>query len=260
MSGAPARSISPRRRTRRHAEPGPFGGPTETATGDFDGAFATAPIKLDATYTTPDQAHAMMEPHAPIASWEGDRLTCRTSIQQMNWGVRDLAKALGIPRENVRLVSPYIGGGFGGKGTVQSDLVLAALAARAAGRPGKVTLQRALMFNNTIHRPATIQRIRIGATRDGRITAIGHESWSGINHDLAGYEVAIHADVPHQEVIFLEEVDPTMSPMKAKGVGELGLCGVAPAIANAIYNATGVRVRDYPITLDKFLDRLPEVG
>jgi xanthine dehydrogenase YagR molybdenum-binding subunit len=81
-----------------------------------------------------------------------------------------------------------------------------------------------------------------------------------VNHDLAGYEVAIHADIPHQEVIFLDEVDPTMSPMKAKGVGELGLCGVAPAIANAIYNATGVRVRDYPITLDKFLDRLPEVA
>jgi xanthine dehydrogenase YagR molybdenum-binding subunit len=81
-----------------------------------------------------------------------------------------------------------------------------------------------------------------------------------VNHDLAGYEVPIHADVPQQEVIFLDEVDPTMSPMKAKGVGELGICGVAAAIANAIYNATGVRVRDYPITLDKFLDRLPDVA
>jgi xanthine dehydrogenase YagR molybdenum-binding subunit len=81
-----------------------------------------------------------------------------------------------------------------------------------------------------------------------------------VNHDLAGYEVPVHADIPHQEVIFLDEVDPTMSPMKAKGVGELGLCGVAGAIANAVYNATGVRVRDYPITLDKFLDRLPDVA
>ena len=81
-----------------------------------------------------------------------------------------------------------------------------------------------------------------------------------VNHDLASYEVPVNADIPHQEVIFLDELDPTMSPMKAKGVGELGLCGVAAAIANAVYNATGVRMRDYPITLDKFLDRLPDVA
>ena len=157
----------------------PFGGPPETTAGDFEGAFADAPVKLDATYTTPDHAHAMMEPHATIAWWDGDQLTCRTSIQQINWGLRDLAKTLGIDKANIRMVSPYIGGGFGGKGTVQSDLVLAALGARAARRPVKVALPRPLMFNNTIHRPATIQRIRIGAGRDGKITAIGHESWSG---------------------------------------------------------------------------------
>ena len=81
-----------------------------------------------------------------------------------------------------------------------------------------------------------------------------------VNHDLAGYEVPVHADIPHQEVIFLDETDPISSPMKAKGVGELGICGVGAAVANAIYNATGVRVRDYPITLDKLLDRLPAAG
>jgi xanthine dehydrogenase YagR molybdenum-binding subunit len=81
-----------------------------------------------------------------------------------------------------------------------------------------------------------------------------------VNHDLAGYEVAVHADIPHQEVIFLDETDPMSSPMKAKGVGELGLCGVSAAIANAIYNATGVRVRDYPVTLDKLIGGLPQVA
>jgi xanthine dehydrogenase YagR molybdenum-binding subunit len=80
-----------------------------------------------------------------------------------------------------------------------------------------------------------------------------------VNHDLAGYEVPVHADIPHQEVIFLDEVDPAGSPLKAKGVGELGISGVAAAVANAVYNATGVRVHNYPITLDKFLDRLPDV-
>ncbi len=81
-----------------------------------------------------------------------------------------------------------------------------------------------------------------------------------VNHDLAGYEVPVHADIPHQEVIFMDETDPISSPMKAKGVGELGLCGVSAAIANAIYNATGVRVRDYPITLDKVIGGLPDVA
>ena len=81
-----------------------------------------------------------------------------------------------------------------------------------------------------------------------------------VNHDLAEYHVPVHADIPHQEVIFLDETDPISSPMKAKGVGELGLCGVGAAVSNAVYNATGVRVRDYPITLDKLIDRLPEVA
>jgi xanthine dehydrogenase YagR molybdenum-binding subunit len=79
-----------------------------------------------------------------------------------------------------------------------------------------------------------------------------------VNHDLASYEVPVHADIPHQEVIFLDETDPMATPLKAKGVGELGVCGVAAAVANAIYNATGVRVRDYPVTLDKLLKEMPE--
>ncbi|UJX47263.1 aldehyde oxidoreductase molybdenum-binding subunit PaoC [Xanthobacter sp. YC-JY1] len=579
-----------------------MGGPADTMVGDFNGAFAAAPVRLDATYSTPDQAHAMMEPHATTAAWEGDRLTVWTSNQMVEWGRGDLAKMLGLPKEKVRLISPYIGGGFGGKLFVRADALLAALGARAAGRPVKVALHGHLMFNNTTHRPATIQRIRIGAERDGRITAMGHESWSGdlpgggletavnqtrllyagahrltamrlatlhlpegnamrapgeapglmalevamdemaeklgldpvefrilndterdpenpdrpfsqrqlvaclrlgaerfgwsrrspkpgqvregdlligigmavgfrnnllmksgarvrldgegrvtvetamtdigtgsytilaqtaaemmgvpldrvrvvlgdsalpascgsggqwgannatsgvyaacvklreevarklgfnskeavfadgevragnravplaqaagaegltaedtieygdlakryqqstfaghfvemavdaatgearvrrmlavcaagrilnpktarsqvigamtmgvgaalfeelavdtrhgffVNHDLVGYEVPVHADIPHQEVIFLDEADPISSPMKAKGVGELGLCGVGAAVANALYNATGVRVRDYPITLDKYIHRLPEVG
>ena len=157
----------------------PFGGASEIAVGDFARAFAAAPVTVDQTYTVPDQAHAMMEPHATIARWDGDQLTCWTSIQAMNWGKRDLGKIIGTPKENIHLKSPYIGGGFGGKGTTQSDLALAALAARVAGRPVKLVLQRPIMFNNTIHRPKTIQHVRLGAGRDGRLTAIGHDSWSG---------------------------------------------------------------------------------
>ena len=155
----------------------------DSKTGDFAGAYANAPVRLDAMYTTPDQSHAMMEPHASIASWNGDAVTVWTANQMVDWGRGDLARTLGVPKDKVRIVSPYIGGGFGGKLFVRAEALLAALGARAAQRPVKVALTRPLMFNNTTHRPATIQRLRIGATRDGKITAIGHESWSG---DLKG--------------------------------------------------------------------------
>lgn len=154
--------------------------------GDFEGAFAAAAVQLDETYTTPDQSHAMMEPFSSMASWKGDELTIWTSNQMIDWAVSDVATTLGVPKNKVRLISPYVGGGFGGKLFVRSDAVLAALGSRIAGRPVKVALQRPLIINNTTHRPATIQRIRIGAGRDGRITAIAHEGWSG---DLPGGKV-----------------------------------------------------------------------
>lgn len=147
--------------------------------GDFETAFAQAPVTLDATYTTPDESHAMMEPHATIAAWEGEKLTLWTSTQMVAWNRSEIAKTLGIDPENVRVDSPFIGGGFGVKLFLRSDAVMAALGAKAAGRPVKLTLQRPLIANNTTHRPATIQRIRIGATPDGKITAIAHESASG---------------------------------------------------------------------------------
>jgi xanthine dehydrogenase YagR molybdenum-binding subunit len=151
----------------------------DNTVGDFAGAFGQAEVRLDETYTTPDQSHAMMEPHATTAAWRGDRLVVWTSNQMVDWTRSDLATTLGIAKDKVRLMSPYVGGGFGAKLFLRADTVLAAIGARMAGRPVKVALQRPLMANNTTHRPATIQRIRIGATRQGRITAIGHESWSG---------------------------------------------------------------------------------
>ncbi|WP_062111590.1 aldehyde oxidoreductase molybdenum-binding subunit PaoC [Aureimonas sp. AU40] len=157
--------------------------PPATSVGDFDGAFAKAAVKLDETYTTPDQSHAMMEPHASLALWEGDRLTVWTSNQMIAWGASDVAKTLKVAPEKVRLISPFVGGGFGGKLFVRADAILAALGAKAAGRAVKLALTRPMMANNTTHRPATIQRIRIGADRDGRITAMGHESWSGDQPD-----------------------------------------------------------------------------
>lgn len=158
---------------------GDSGGPGESAVGDFESAYTAAAIKLDATYSTAHESHAMMEPHATIAAWDGGHLTLWTSNQMIDWAADSIAKTLGINKEKVRVISPYIGGGFGAKLFLRTDALMAALAARAAQRPVKVSLQRALIPNNTTHRSATIQRIRIGAQADGLITAIGHESWSG---------------------------------------------------------------------------------
>ena len=151
--------------------------------GDFERAFAAAPVTLDAIWTTPDENHAMMEPFASIAAWQGDELTLWTSNQMIDWSRGDIAKTLGIPKDKVRVDSPFIGGGFGGKLFVRADAIMAALGAKAANRPVKIAMQRPLMMNNATHRPATIQRIRMGCTKDGRITAIAHESASG---DLPG--------------------------------------------------------------------------
>lgn len=155
------------------------GKPDKATLGDFDAAFAAAPVKVDSRYTTPDETHAMMEPHATIAHWEGEQLTLWTSNQMINWGAQSVAKILGIDPKNIRLDSPYLGGGFGGKLFVRADAVVAALSAKKVGRPVKIMLQRPLVANNTTHRHATIQRLRIGAERDGTITAIAHENWSG---------------------------------------------------------------------------------
>ena len=161
----------------------PEDGEPDSAAGDFAPAFDAATVQFDQTYTTPDQSHAMMEPHASIAAWDGDALTVWTSSQMIDWWRSDLATALDMDKEKIHIMSPFIGGGFGAKLFLRSDAVLAALAARAARRPVKVALPRPFLMNNTTHRPATIQRIRIGAGQDGKITAIAHESWSG---DLEG--------------------------------------------------------------------------
>jgi xanthine dehydrogenase YagR molybdenum-binding subunit len=155
------------------------GSPPIDRVGDFEAAFASAPVTLDETYSTANESHSMMEPHASLAMWQRDKLTVWTSSQMIAWAVRDLSATLKIPKENVRVLSPYIGGGFGAKLWIRSDAVLAAIGSRLAGRPVKVALTRPQVPNNTVHRPATIQRVRIGADHDGTITAIAHESLSG---------------------------------------------------------------------------------
>jgi xanthine dehydrogenase YagR molybdenum-binding subunit len=165
---------------RQARTPQPIDAPAaDSAVGNFADAFASAPVKLDVTYTTPLQSHAMMEPHATLATWDGDKLILHTANQMLNQGQKVIATTLKMPVENVRLISPFIGGGFGGKLWVNADAILVAIASRQLKRPVKTALTRQQIFHVTTHRSDTIQHIRLGTDRNGRILAIGHDVFSG---------------------------------------------------------------------------------
>jgi xanthine dehydrogenase YagR molybdenum-binding subunit len=148
--------------------------PGDQSWGDVDAALAAAEVKIDALYTTPIQHHNPMEPHATIAQWNGDHITLHDATQHIT-GVQEKTAALfGIPKENVHVISLFAGGGFGCKGQIWSHVMLAALAAKQVKRPLKLALDRPQMFGPIGARPRTHQQMTLGATRQGRLTAIRH--------------------------------------------------------------------------------------
>ena len=147
----------------------------DVTTGDIDRAMAAAAASIDQIYSTPNQVHAAMEPHASVATWEGDALTLYSSLQMLTPAKYVLAGALGIDPANIRIVSPYIGGGFGGK-VLGPEAVLAAIAAKRVGRPVKIAMSRQQLFHNVYRRTDTHQRIRLAADADGKLTALAHDS------------------------------------------------------------------------------------
>jgi xanthine dehydrogenase YagR molybdenum-binding subunit len=147
-------------------------GESDVRVGDFEAAFEAAPVKLDDVWRTPLQNHCQMEPCATTAWWEDGKCTVHTSVQMVRRTQLSLALTLKLPRDHVRLLTRYIGGGFGGKGSSYEDLTLAAMAARALDRPVKIAFTRQQMMHGTIHRPATVMRVRLGATPDGKLTAM----------------------------------------------------------------------------------------
>ena len=143
----------------------------DIAVGDAAAAFEEAAVRVDASYSMATQHQNPMELIGTVAHWEGDRLTVHEGTQNTGACKFGLAEQLGIPADNVTVVSPYVGGGFGQKNTMQSQQVLAAFAARLLGRPVKVVVPRRQLFHDSSFRPATRQRVRLGANRDGRFTA-----------------------------------------------------------------------------------------
>jgi xanthine dehydrogenase YagR molybdenum-binding subunit len=144
--------------------------------GDFESVFNSAEHKIDVTYDTPVEHHNPMEPHAAIAVWDGDNLMLYSATQVVSSVHDGMAKAFGLKPENVRVISPHVGGGFGSKGGAWANVPLAAMAAKITNRPVKLALTRQNMFNSVGLRQRNRQRLRIAATSDGKLTALAHDT------------------------------------------------------------------------------------
>jgi xanthine dehydrogenase YagR molybdenum-binding subunit len=143
--------------------------------GDPQAAFASAPVKVDEVYRTPYQHHNMLEAHSLVAAWDGEQLTLHDSAQNIFATRQTLSRAFEVPLQNVRVLSPYVGGAFGAKGSAWPHVLVGVMAARAVKRPVKLWLPRRQLFFTNGHRPETEQRVALGATEDGKLVSIIHD-------------------------------------------------------------------------------------
>src|SRR5437762_1648243 len=175
--------------------------------GNAEAAFAKAPIKLDQTYVTPSETHNPLELHATTALWEGSTLTLYESSQGVVNLRAVLAQMFGLPKENVRVISKFVGSGFGGKLWPWTQCPLAAAAARQLGKPVKLVLSRKMMFQSAGHRARTQQRVRLRATPDGKLVSLQHDyvyqrSMLDVHHEDCGEATPFQYSVPNLRVTF----------------------------------------------------------
>jgi xanthine dehydrogenase YagR molybdenum-binding subunit len=223
--------------------------------GDLQAGLAAADTRIDEVYTTPMETHNPMEMHATIALWEGDKVTLWDATQNV-YGVRGtVAKSLSIPPENVRVISHFVGGAFGGKGSAWSHVVLAAMAARQVGRPVKIVLTRRQMFGPVGGRPHTVQHITLGARRDGTLTALRHDSTSSTSTIEEWLEPAALAtrllyDCPNEEtshhLVRLNVGTPTFMRAPGEASGTFALESAFDELAHALQmDPIALRLKNY---------------
>jgi xanthine dehydrogenase YagR molybdenum-binding subunit len=192
--------------------------------GDTETAFASAPVKVDETYVTPVETHNPMEMHATVAVWDGKKFTLYESSQGVVNHLNVMAQVLGVPKENVQVISRYIGSGFGGKLFPWPHSTLAAVASRKLNRPVKLTLSRKMMFADVGHRPRTQQRMRIGATPDGKLVSLqqdyrNHTSIGDNIRENCGEATPFIYSVPNLQVTstLVKRNVGTPTPMRGPG-------------------------------------------
>jgi xanthine dehydrogenase YagR molybdenum-binding subunit len=224
--------------------------------GDAEAALAAAPVRVDLRFTTPPYHHNAIEPHATTAAWDGDRLTVHDGTQNIDWLRRHLALRFGLARDAVRVVAPYVGGGFGGKGMVWAGTIVAALAARATGRPVRLVLTREGVYRTVGGRTPSIQRVALGAGADGRLTALIHTSVSRVGR-VGGVPEPVTSQSRHlydaanillrQNVVELDLLSNT--PMRAPGesIGSFALESAVDALAGELgLDPIELRMRNEP--------------
>jgi xanthine dehydrogenase YagR molybdenum-binding subunit len=223
------------------------GMPPAVEHGDVAAGLAAAAKAIEATYETPPQYHNQMEPHAIVATWNGDKLSIDTPTQSLAGTQARIASLFGIPPENIHIRSPFIGGGFGGKGLMLGPQVLGIMAARLVGRPVKLVLRREQMYGPVGHRAATRQRLRVGADDAGRLTALEHRAKTASSTFDDFFEPA--ADASHAlyaspaiktayEAVRIDSGTPTFMRAPGEAPGSLALesaidemawaCGIDP--------------------------------
>lgn len=231
--------------------------------GDAAAALAEAEVSIDAVYTTPLETHNAMEPHATIAAWDEDTLTLYDATQFVYGVKRFVAKTLGLAEDKVHVVSKFVGGAFGSKGSAWSHVVLAAIAARHTGRPVKIVLTRRQMFGPVGARPYTVQHLSLGARRDGTITAIRQdvasststfEDWveSSTLQTRMLYDVA-NVDTS-QRLVRLNLGTPTFNRGPGESSGTFGLESALDELAATL------RMDPIALRLKNYAERDPENG
>ncbi len=232
-----------------------MGKPPDASWGDPDRGERGAEVRVDATFTTPMQSHNPLEPHATIAHWEGDRLTLYDATQYVS-GVREtVSKTLGIPADSVRVISPFVGGGFGCKGSAWSHVTLAAMCARKVGRPVKLVVDRQQMVGPVGGRPTTWQRIALGARRDGTLTFIRHdvvshtsefEDWVEPSAAVSRMLYACPNGATTQRLVKLNTGTPTFQRAPGEATGSFALEVALDELAAALrMDPLELRLRNY---------------
>jgi xanthine dehydrogenase YagR molybdenum-binding subunit len=221
-----------------------------------DEALAAAPVTVEAVYTSPRQYHIAMEPHATVASWGPDGMLTVWEPTQWAVGARTaFAEWFDLPVDNVRVISPYIGGGFGSKGGVQPHAALAAAAAREVGRPVKLVLTRPQAFTGTTPRPAVRQHIALGADADGRLRALVHD---GINEtsvyddyiepvtEVSRYVYDVDNVRTSHRVVPVNAVTPGWMRAPGEALGTFALESAMDELADAVgLDPLELRLRNY---------------
>lgn len=234
----------------------PLGSERRYARGDVDRGLESSAVREDHTYTTPLENHNPMEVHNTLASWDGDRLSVYDSTQGI-FSVRStLARTFGIPPENVRVVAHFTGGGFGSKGGAWSHEMLAAMAAREVKRPVKLALTRRQMFGPVGGRPRTVQRVQIGASRDGQLVALRHTSTSNTSTLEDWIEPALLQThmlyaVPNLETVYdlvrINVGSPTWQRAPGESTGTFALESAIDELAYALsMDPIAVRMKNEP--------------